>query len=357
MGAPHDEALAGGAAQGSKAYETTDAAIVAPETIGGKKVHPAANLFPLLNPESDQYKKLALSIKHNQQFEPIVLDSEDRILDGRNRMRVCIELGIEPRVRYFHDLGLVNKDGKPVDAAEYAYEKNIARRDLTDDQRVMIVALYREYLDKIDRGAPKGNKNAAKKQGDQVVPTKAEPKTRAKVAAKAGVSERKAQQALNVGRKKPDLAKKVAAGNMKLSDAAKQAEPKKPKQQPMSRAAFEMGTRAAVAHEARQGKPAPAQLELAGLPAPIVEAKAEDAPAEEAAPLMSPILSAAQSLLFEKTLDDCAKELRRIRNLTIRRQRATHPDVFSARKALLAALHALPAPDGAADPAKVTRPE
>jgi ParB-like chromosome segregation protein Spo0J len=339
MGAPHDEALAGGAAQGSKAYETTDAAIVEPETIGGKKVHPAANLFPLLDPESDQYKKLALSIKHNQQFEPIVLDSEDRILDGRNRMRVCIELGIEPRVRYFHDLGLVNKDGKPVDAAEYAYEKNIARRDLTDDQRVMIVALYREYLDKIDRGAPKGNKNAAKKQGDQVVPAKAEPKTRAKLAAKAGVSERKAQQALNVGRKKPDLAKKVAAGNMKLSDAAKQAEPKKPKRAP------------------------PVQLDLTGLPAAIDVVKVEDvqrvdaAPVEEAAPLVTPILSAAQALLFEKTLDECAKELRRIRNLTIRHQRATHPDVFSARKALLAALHALPAPDGAADPAKVTRPE
>ena len=104
--------------------------------------------------------------------------------------------------------------------------------------------MYSEYLDAIDHGAPKGNKNAAKKQGDRVIPAKSEPKTRAKLAAKANVSERKAQQALNVGRKQPELAKKVAAGKMKLSDAAKQAEPKKPKRAP------------------------PVQLDLTGLPPP-----------------------------------------------------------------------------------------
>lgn len=245
MGAPHEEALAGGAAQGSKAYETTDAGIVAPETIGGKKVHPVANMFPLLDPDSDQFKKLVVSIKHNKLWEPIVLDSEGRILDGRNRARACEAAGVAPKFVQFADLQLgLNKDGKPVDEAEYACEKNFARRDLTPDQRVMITALYSEYLDAIDRGAPKGNKNAAKKQGDQTVPAKAEPKTRAKLAAKANVSERKAQQALNVGRKKPDLAKKVAAGKMKLSEAAKQAEPKKPKRAP------------------------PAQMDLTGLPPP-----------------------------------------------------------------------------------------
>ncbi len=247
MGAPHDEALAGGAAQGSKTYETTDAAIVAPETIGGKKVHPVANMFPLLDPDSDQFKKLVVSIKHNKLWEPIVLDSEGRILDGRNRARACEAAGVAPKFVQFADLQLgLNKDGKPVDEAEYACEKNFARRNLTPDQRVMITALYSEYLDAIDHGAPKGNKNAAKKQGDRVIPAKSEPKTRAKLAAKANVSERKAQQALNVGRKQPELAKKVAAGKMKLSEAAKQAEPKKPKRAP------------------------PVQMDLTGVPPPAV---------------------------------------------------------------------------------------
>ena len=245
MSPTNEEALAGGAAQGSRDHETTNAAIVAPETFGGKTAHPVASMFPLLESGSDQFKKLVVSIKHNGLWHPIVLDAEGRILDGRNRMRACIEAGVEPKFVNFADLKLgINKAGKPVDEAEYACEENFARRDLTPDQRVMITALYSEYLDAIDRGAPKGNKNAAKKQGDQVVPAKAEPKTRAKLAKKANVSERKAQQALNVGRKKPDLAKKVAAGKMKLSEAAKQAEPKKPK------------------------RPPPVQLDLTGLPPP-----------------------------------------------------------------------------------------
>lgn len=223
----------------------TSAAIVAPETFGGKKAHPVANMFPLLDPGSDQFKKLVISLKYNGQWDPIVLDVEGRILDGRNRMLACIQAGIEPKFIQFADLNLgMSKTGKPVDEAEYACEKNFARRDLTPDQRVMITALYGEYMDALDRGAPKGNKNAAKKQRDQTVPVKAEPKTREKLAKKANVSERKAQQALNVGRKKPELAKKVAAGKLTLSEAAKEVEPKKPK------------------------KPAPVQLDLTGVPAP-----------------------------------------------------------------------------------------
>lgn len=295
MGASNNETLAGGTAQGSKDHETTDTAIVAPETFGGKKAHPVASMFPLLDPASDQFKKLLISIKHNGLWDPIVLDGEGRILDGRNRMRACIEAGIEPKFIQFADLKLgMNKDGKPVDEAEYACEKNFARRDLTPDQRVMITALYSEYLDALDRGAPKGNKNAAKKQGDQTVPAKSEPKTRAKLAKKANVSERKAQQALNVGRKQPELAKKVAAGKVTLSDAARQVEPKKPKQQPLSRAGFEMGMRAAAAHEARHGKPAMAQMGLTGIPpaATLIPSEAVTVPKSPKKKVMPPTKTA-----------------------------------------------------------------
>lgn len=60
MAAPNDEGPAGGAA-GLQGQTKADAAIVAPETIAGKKVHPVANMFPLLDPASDQFKKLVVS--------------------------------------------------------------------------------------------------------------------------------------------------------------------------------------------------------------------------------------------------------------------------------------------------------
>ena len=56
--------------------------------------HPLADLFPQLPPE--EYVALLDSIHANGQREPITLHRDGSILDGRNRARVCIELGIQP---------------------------------------------------------------------------------------------------------------------------------------------------------------------------------------------------------------------------------------------------------------------
>jgi hypothetical protein len=48
------------------------------------KVHPAAELFPLMPP--DELKALAHDIKANGLCSTITLDEDDSLLDGRNRL-------------------------------------------------------------------------------------------------------------------------------------------------------------------------------------------------------------------------------------------------------------------------------
>lgn len=203
-------------------------------------VHPVAAMFPLLEETSERFKSLMISIERNGQWDAVVLDSLGRVVDGRNRLRACALLNKEPRFANFSDLELgVNEDGRPVSEDEYAFDKNLARRDLTDDQRVQIYASYEEWLKTAPRGAPKGNTNAAKTIATvssqlNSAPKSRAPETRKKLAAKAGVSEHKAQQALNVAREAPALAEQVAAGQLTLLEAAKTvAQKRKPRPVPL----------------------------------------------------------------------------------------------------------------------------
>lgn len=92
------------------------------------KVHPVADLFPML--ADDELKELAEDIKARGLLQPIVLDAEGRVLDGRNRLAACELAGIEPTFATF--------DGDDPDG--YALSVNIARRHLTKGQQAMVVA-------------------------------------------------------------------------------------------------------------------------------------------------------------------------------------------------------------------------
>lgn len=91
------------------------------------KYHELSTIFPLIN--GDDLALMAKDIEINGQREPIVL-FEGKILDGRNRYRVCRDLEIEPKtVTYEGDdpLGLV-------------LSLNMHRRQLTVAQRAIVAA-------------------------------------------------------------------------------------------------------------------------------------------------------------------------------------------------------------------------
>lgn len=86
--------------------------------------HPAADAFPLM--DAQRFDELRADIEAHGLREEITL-CDGMILDGRNRYRACIELGIEPRFR--------EHDGDPW---AFAWSLNGMRRDLVAEQRYLI---------------------------------------------------------------------------------------------------------------------------------------------------------------------------------------------------------------------------
>lgn len=92
------------------------------------KHHPVADLFPML--PDDELREMSEDIRARGQLQAIVLDSEGRILDGRNRQAACDLAEVEP---VYETYGGDDPDG-------YALAVNIRRRHLTKGQQAMIAA-------------------------------------------------------------------------------------------------------------------------------------------------------------------------------------------------------------------------
>jgi len=92
------------------------------------EVHPAAALFPMMTAE--ELEDLAADIKANGLLQPIVLDHDGRLIDGRNRLHACQIAKIRP--------SFVELNGQ--DPTAYIIAANVVRRHLTQGQRAMIVA-------------------------------------------------------------------------------------------------------------------------------------------------------------------------------------------------------------------------
>jgi N6-adenosine-specific RNA methylase IME4/ParB-like chromosome segregation protein Spo0J len=92
-----------------------------------KEFHPLANIFPLV--EGPEFADLVADIREHGLHEPIVM-FEDRVLDGRNRLRACEAAGIEPAFTvYTGD-----------DPVAFVVSLNLRRRHLDESQRAMVAA-------------------------------------------------------------------------------------------------------------------------------------------------------------------------------------------------------------------------
>jgi hypothetical protein len=93
-----------------------------------REVHPAAALFPKL-PE-DEMQSLVQSIKSDGLQIPIMLDSEGRILDGRNRLTACKRVGVTPRFKTY----------RGDDPIGQVIRANLLRRQLSPGQSALLAA-------------------------------------------------------------------------------------------------------------------------------------------------------------------------------------------------------------------------
>jgi ParB-like chromosome segregation protein Spo0J len=93
------------------------------------KVHPAADVFPML--PDDELQELAADIKANGLREALKV-SNGLLIDGRNRLAACKIAGLEPRIEELNGV---------VDPVAYILSANINRRHMTKGQRAMAVAM------------------------------------------------------------------------------------------------------------------------------------------------------------------------------------------------------------------------
>ena len=108
------------------------------------KIHPAAEVFPLMDDESFQALKEDIR-EHGVQEN--IMEWDGFLLDGRNRLRAMEELDIDPS---YHTCEL---DTDLSDPWEYAISANLHRRHLTTSQRAMVAA----SLAGLKRGRPELN--------------------------------------------------------------------------------------------------------------------------------------------------------------------------------------------------------
>jgi ParB-like chromosome segregation protein Spo0J len=189
------------------------------------KVHPVAKLFPRMpKPDFDELK--ADIAAHGIRIPILVNKKKDTILDGRNRVMAA------------HDLKLADKDvpvevfdGSEDEAVSEIVSRNIMRRNLTDEQRVSLLA---KLLGKpLEAEARKRQLVVLKstqqgRTGKAELPLKStqQGRTHDIIAKAAKVSVHKARAALETAKHAPKELDKVIEAKQKLAAAHKKVKAK-----------------------------------------------------------------------------------------------------------------------------------
>lgn len=181
--------------------------------IGQHDVHPAAALFPMIG--DAEWAAFVADIKTSGQRKKIVridVGGSWQVLDGRNRLRACLELGVHPRFRVFGD-----EPGDGSDPIAFVVSENVQRRHLNETQRAFVGAELVPMYEAQAKERMLAGKKAADPAGNLRQGSAAEHAAHA-----VNVSPSTIEKALRVNR---DAAPEVIAaakdrGQMKVSAAA-----------------------------------------------------------------------------------------------------------------------------------------
>lgn len=167
------------------------------------ELHPLCTLFPRLT--GAEFEALQADIIANGQREPITVH-EGLVLDGGNRYRACIEAGVEPLLQEFTG----------TDPVSFVLSANLHRRHLTPGQQATIVSRAQDWTRAHCAGGDRKSDQSATLHLDSVSDR----------AAQSGASIRTQKMADKVSRESPELAKRVAHGEISLPKALEQLSPK-----------------------------------------------------------------------------------------------------------------------------------
>lgn len=172
------------------------------------ELHPLCTLFPRL--AGAEFDALRDDIKVNGLRAPIVLHG-GMILDGGNRYRACLEAGVEPTFAEFTGGNLVS----------FVLSANLHRRHMSAGQQAAIVASAQDWAKAQPEGRPAKQCNVAPLS------------TAESRAAESGASLRTQKMADKVAKADPELARKVAHGDVSLPKAHASLAPAKEKPEPL----------------------------------------------------------------------------------------------------------------------------
>jgi len=178
-------------------------------------IHPAANIFPMMDAEEFHLLKADIQ-RHGQREDIIILDG--KIIDGRNRYRACIELGIEPFTAQLDECG---------DPIAFVLSQNLARRHLTKSQAAAIAAEHLpNFVAEAEVRKSMGQKTGGrghKKTIGKNLPEVSEPTGKAveRAAEVFGVSPETVRQAAKVKEVSPAVHEQVRAGLVTVNAATK----------------------------------------------------------------------------------------------------------------------------------------
>lgn len=172
-------------------------------------VHPAAEVFPLM--EGDEFNDLVASIAVNGLREPIWLDADGALLDGRNRICACQKAGVKPTFRQY--------DGD--DPVSFVVDLNIQRRHLNAGQKAMVaVELEPLYAAQAKRAqGTRTDLTTEEPSRHMAGKSKRENESAEKAAKRVGASGRSVSRAKKVKAEAPYLAEKVESGALPLGTA------------------------------------------------------------------------------------------------------------------------------------------
>jgi ParB-like chromosome segregation protein Spo0J len=171
-----------------------------------RKFHAVADLFPLL--EGEAFEELVADIRKNGQREPILVDGEGTIIDGRNRYRACKAAGVEPRYEEWNGEGSLE---------EASLGLNLQRRHLNESQRALVAArlALRMETEAVKRRSRNYRPVPANLQGQELG------ESRVKAAARINVSARLTSYGIKLLRGNcEELVAAVGARRLKISTAA-----------------------------------------------------------------------------------------------------------------------------------------
>ncbi|MFE5298127.1 ParB N-terminal domain-containing protein [Streptomyces sp. NPDC056632] len=167
------------------------------------ETHPATSILPQLDEED--LAMLISDIQENGLLQPIVLDRQGRVLDGRGRLIACERAGIEPAFSTY--------EGDAPDV--YALSVNVRRRCLTKGQTAMITVKACSLREQEGRSLKEQTACSLKEQ------------TTRSLGEQLGVALAVMGRARTVLQHAPDLVDPVISGAMGLTEAYQTAQENK----------------------------------------------------------------------------------------------------------------------------------